>query len=370
MAQDHGHLRQRLVASPSAGPPVDLYAPLPVPETLDPAAARVAFDFARQRLRPAVLSSLEDQYRRSTRRPEDFVDVVELELRLQQVERWCEAVEAAFQLSRSVVPAQRRHVDLRDVETHGHQVASGTARLFCCPLSPWFVHGPILLRYAIGLAERLLVPEERIVAVAEASWRRIVVNHLRLTAHDLAVGIVGEPDRELAFTGLLATSQGRVLRVAGAQIPGDPVVALSGVNTLTFGLLREGCSYDRVKRVWRFGLSPDRGEEQGPALDAHAGVTAMTLVEVLSVGMVNLRSGSGGQVLLAGVRNLPVAGPYGEIFRTGGTLELRDLPDRIRQTRAGLALVPVEYRFLPFQRDFEPALLAETKLPYFRLLGE
>jgi len=343
---------------------------LPVPETLDLAAARVAFDFARQRLRPAIVSRLEDQYRRQAQSPEHFVDVVELELRLQQVERWCDAVESAFQLSGLLVPAQRQHVDLRDVQTDGQQVASGTARLFCCPLSPWFVHGPILLRYAVGLAERLLAPEERIVAVAEASWRQIVVNHLRLTAHDLAVGVAGDPDRQLAFTGVLATSQGRVIRVAGSQIPSDPVVALSGVNTLTFGLLREGCSYDRVERVWRFGLSPGRGGGQGPTLDAHAGVTAMTLVEVLSVGMVNLRSGSGGQVLLAGVRNLPIAGPSGEIFRTGGTLELRELPDRIRQTRVGVALVPVEYRFLPFQRDFEPALLAETKLPYFRLLGE
>lgn len=346
---------------------------LPELRTLDVESAAEAAALVRRRLRPEVVDRLRRLYVEQERPEHDdpttFVDIAQLELRLQELEVYSERLDIDLGLADRLVAAHERPVELVDVRTDGRTVAECYGRLYSCPLSRFFVHGPITMRYVATLAQRLLGPGERLVEVADATWRQIVVNHSRLTVYDAGTRvdvIVGGRGDE-SFAGSLRTSDGRTLKFGAVQVPDRPVYDEAGFNAITFALLRAGLAYDRDAGVWRVGLADALPGELAAALSEDVPLVAMTLVDLLAVGMVNIRRGNGRQVLLAGVRNLPLPENAGDVLG-GGALELSVTDDGARPTTPGTYLVPIEYRFASFQERPASALLAETDVPYVRLL--
>lgn len=351
MAKGDDHVRQSLN--------IPLPERLPDPISLDAVSARRLRARVRRHWVPQVVEGL----RGGEAGGSD--ETALLESRFVELERYARRLDGL--LADSPLPAHLAPLGLTQGESDGETYASCAGRMFCCPLSLFFVHGPIAIRAAIEVAQRILRPGEHLTGVAEASWRKPIISEvlleIRATEEDHL-----EPAPSTAFGGRLRTSHGRVLSFSAAPTP-CPVVEEAGANTLTFDLFCGGFGQLGAGGPWRFDLGAAEPGTRN-AMNAAPAIAAMTLVDALAAAMVNVRSaiGSSRQALLVGLRDLPLPARSGDRIGTRSALELSERRDEQRVTRSGAELVPVDYRFTGLQDAFSQATFAEADLPYRRLL--
>lgn len=354
---------------------IDIYTPLPNPSELNLNAAKEIALFIRRDLRPYILSRLGRLYTQPNDSIDNIIDVMELEMRIQEVDIYADEIDAIIQEREPPVNAQEKRIELLDVRLDGNAFASCYAPLFFGPAGKYFVHGPVLLLFITSLAERILKPSERITRILSVSWKKPVVNNTRLAVYDPTAKHLVNSDDSLkgkpSVAGAFQTSDGRKLIFLGIEIPEDPVTEEAGRNTLSLKTLPQEFTYDRDNRLLRLELRSDLDSKTLNILDSSVPLTVFTLFGIGAIGAIHLFLTMGGKKFLTGsVRDFPLPDSPGKTLKAGVTFEITALMDRARGSKeTGVRIVPVRYRFLPWQTRFSRGMGAETDLPYFRWLG-
>jgi hypothetical protein len=354
---------------------------LPPAAALTRAEAGDVAHWIRTDLRPSLLERMRASYAGGET---GAAEAAGLEAALEAVELYAYSLDPIVRGGLPATPAEEMAPRFTALSLSPPAHAACRAVLFCCAQSKFFVHGPILLRYAVELAGRLLLPGETIVSAGRATFRRPVQNNAVLMVRDASTADAGAvalraavngDEGEAAAEGELHTSEGRSLRYVFRPIAGDPILNESGFNTPTLRLLRRGGVPRAQGRQWTFPLCvPSMGEADGDAawvrhFDASPSAAAMTILDVLTAALVTARRAPGRTILVAGVENLPVPATAGRALAGHATLEL-SLPDEpLRLTPSGTALVPMDYRFSFAGVTWSRALLAEYPGPACRLFA-
>lgn len=351
---------------------MDIYTPLPATDRLDLEVAKCMSVFIKRDLRPYLLSRLAVLYSHSNSSVEQFIDRMEFELRLHQVDAYAEEVDAFIRNAEGIANADQKSVELLDLEISGTVFATCRTNLYFSPASRYFVHAPDSLLYIASLTEKLLDPSERIDTIISACWKKIILNNLRIFARDTAACSEFEAAdavySERSIYGQFHTDKGRIIDFWGMQIPNDPVLADAGFNACALQMLLSEFAHekDHATDIYRLKLTNSTYRE---VLDASNTMALFTLIDIVGIAMGFVQSEKETKGLCAKVMNITVPRSLGSLATDGLVFELTPLFEEARKLRPGLHLIPARFRFLPYQTHFSQGLLAKTSLSLPALLA-
>lgn len=341
-----------------------LYPDLPESAQLSCAAAKDIFLFIKRDLQPKILKALRLLYSQDDDTPDRFVDLFELELRLRQLSEYLTELSSVIHQEEPLLDAQHMPVKLHCLEIKNRLYASCEAEMFVCPTSRDFVHGPIAAYYATRLVERLLGPDEWLTEILSIRWKKPIINNLRLVVYDKAYPH-SHTTEEVCIEGSFHTNEGRVLLFYGVEIASSPIVNETGYNTYTMNMLIPfHFSPNRINGIFHILLNPIGAAASDSRLDQSKPLIIYTLLDVLSLGILNIRKQENGEnrCLLGSVKHFRLKKGFDTQVKSGLDLEIRTYDHRIRWSQhSGLCIVPFEFRFVPYQEAFGIGMLAEAK---------
>jgi len=349
---------------------MDIYHPLPDVAQLNGNSATEISRFLRSELRPYILERLADSYKQASPTADQQIDLIELELRLNEIDNYSNQIDELIYRECPPPPAQFREPVLTEIEFSGDEFATAVAELFFSAESKTNVHGPVMLYHLAALAERILRPSERIVALRKTSFKRMVVRQMRLFVCD---AVKGYPDKvaslvnSAAVIGTFVLNSGRKLEFFGVQIAGRPVTETAHFNSFALKILPETLKLIKVGDIYYSKLRTSTPLSEIPAGGFTVPLCLMTILDVLMIIMVTEKVNPQHTKLLLGVNELHLLPDPVNELTSGVTLEIRPRTDKTRKWQEKFLLMPVDFRFSPLQEEFSRLYSAETDLPYYRI---
>ena len=334
----------------------------PAPEKLSLTEAQQLAERICIHWRPALF----DQLQKLHLQPDSFsrnVDLMVEEQRLTDMDAYAERLERHIHSYCPSTSADAWPLHLSGLHLAGTQGARASAAPFFTPESRYIVHSPVLMAFAAALAGQILAEGEHLTRVARMSFTSMIRHHLHLQICDAAL-LSSPPSTPPEFHGVFETSQGRRLKFQGYSDFGQPVALQAGANPIAQRMLPQRLEYDAHNNLYRFPLRLT--EEDYTRCNTDISVLLMSLMDVLIIAFTQLRRSSRQCLrLLATVRGLPLSVPSRDCC-----LELRMNQFKARSSRAGVVMIPFDYRFLPWQTEFASLLIAETGLSFVQLLDD
>jgi hypothetical protein len=349
---------------------MDIYHPLPDIGQLNGNSAAEISRFLRTELRPYILECLADLYKQASPTADQQIDLIEFELRLNEIDNYSNQIDELIYRECPPPPAQFREPVFKDLEFSVDAFATAVAELFFSAESKTSVHGPVMLYHLAALAERILRPSERIVALRKTSFKKMVVRQMRLFVCD---GARGYPDKvaplvnSAAVVGTFVLNSGRKLDFFGVQIAGSPVTETAHFNSFALKILPEKLKLSKVGGVYYSELRTFTPFSELPEGGLTVPLCLMTILDILMITMVSEQVNPQQTKLLLGVNELHLLPDPVNELTSGVTLEIRPRTDKTRMWQEKFLLMPVDFRFSPLQKEFSRLYSAETDLPYYRI---
>jgi hypothetical protein len=226
---------------------------------------------------------------------------------------------------------------LKDVETDGRTHAEGTLKLFVSDWCRSFAHGADTVMHIHKLAERLLQDGESIVRVDRIRWNKPMTTNLRMSVIDSSsenVEINGEPVSE----GEFVTSDGRLLKFKGIEVPSEPINSYQPATPLA-GLIKS--PYPTMTENEREYLVPrilcqeiPRSDFVSVYFDILTNAAAKSLREI--VGQSSL-------ALAASFESVDLPVSPDDLFDGSKSITCRFLFDQQKVGKTGMLIIPVEF---------------------------
>ncbi|HVF26684.1 MAG TPA: hypothetical protein VM943_00505 [Pyrinomonadaceae bacterium] len=332
----------------------------------------------RAELRPWILSSLAHLYKQESPTTDQQIDVLEFELRLNEIDNYSNEVDEIIYRECPPPPAQFREPVFREEEVSGDAFATAIAELFFSAESKTNVHGPVMLYHAATLAERLLRPSEQIVKLGKTSFKKMVVCQMRFFVCDAERGYPAEALSLLptaSIVGSFLLSSGRPLEFFGVQISGRPVTETAYFNSFALKVLpalnlpEDSDLYHVTKSsdLYSVKLRTTAPLSEIPAGGFTVPLCLMTLLDIMMIVMVTYRLHAQQTKLLLAVNELPLMPDPVNELASGVMLEIRPRTDKTRVWKENFLLMPIDFRFSPLQKEFSRLYSAETDLPYYKI---
>lgn len=333
---------------------------LPEPATLTPAAAGGLIRRIRGRLRPELLAELRRLYRSDTGSLLHRTEIMAGEVRLQDLDAYLASLLPVRAGNGSAKGWDAWRASFGERSRRGHSWVEANANLSFSPENHECVHGPFTLLPVLKLARQLLLPGERLAAIASVTWAEPVRHPLRLTIWDAGARQAPSPPAEKpALHGRLRTSQGRPLDFAGTLLAHCRLVAQADYNAFSRVLvegqrLTAGAHGSIELELAEAGLAACR-----LAMGRNPALCAALLLDLVPIAILNWKRGR--PMVACGYRDVELPDPPRAAFMQGTRLELRYHEDRShRSTHSPLWIGRYGFRYLPWQERFAEMTMAEA----------
>lgn len=349
---------------------MDIYEPLPDPETLDLASAKALRLGILTVLRPYLLRRLTALGPATATDLGARIDRFELETRLGQIDAHDWALDARITSAEEPTLAYHMCAEFTDLAMLGPGKATGRAALFYSPEAKFNVHGPIMLFHAAALAERVLGPGEALAHLESASFSKMVISQLRLTVFDPAQEPLAEHRQAIAgasLSGVFRLSSGRRLHFYGVQDHHHPVGRRCWINRIAMNLIPCDGPPERDGEVYRVrtpaSIPPELWPEGGLGVPAQL----MTVVDTLVMLMLTEHMHADETRLLLSVRDLPISPDMLHELVIDATIGFAPRRDKARRVGDTLVMMPTDIRFAR-RPDLQTRIMTgESTEPYYRM---
>ncbi len=353
---------------------MNLYHPLPDINDLDAHTATEVARFVRAELRPYILSSLASLYKLESPTDEQQIDLLEFELRLNEVDNYANEVDELIYRECPPAPAQFMKPVLKELEFSEDAFATASAELFFSSESKTNIHGPVMLYHIAALAESILRPSEKIVTLRKTSFKKMVVSQMRFFVCDAARGYptsVAPLLPSASVVGSFHLNSGRVLEFFGVHLPGLAVREIAHFNSFALKMIPElKVNKDIDGELYRVKLRTFAPLPEIPPGGFTAPLCLMTLLDLLILLMFTERLHPQQTKLLLGVNELHLLPDMVKDLTSGVTLEFHPRTNKTRMWQDKFLLMPIDFRFSPLQEEFSRLYTAETDLPYYKIETE
>lgn len=333
---------------------------------IDPEVAIKTADHIRSDLRPKLL-----------RKFSEWEDTAKSDLSLMELESEIESLDKyAFELDQylvsngNLISAQHQSVVLNHKHQDGQRYIEAITELFFSAESLTNVHGPVMILYLATLAEDILEDGESISSLNRASFKRLVVQNMRLHVCDAAFGFSSEVEQlkpNASIIGKFKTTNGRVLDFFGVQLVDSPVTQLANFNSFAIKMLPTGFPHRKEGDVYRMTLSTELDSKHIPNGGFSVAASLMTILDMVIIMMFTYPSAAKTNLLLR-ISELDLIEDLPEVLTSGLTIEAIPREKKKYRINEGFELMPVDYRFAPLEEKFKRFHVAMGDQPYYRVV--
>lgn len=224
--------------------------------------------------------------------------------------------------------------------------------------APWcsqWVHGPDIILPVIGLAEKMLWPDEHIKQVTKLQFLRLITHDATIHVYDQSIKTPSKHVWDASTSGLLETSNGRTLRFDVIEDTRSPVSEKRWRNPISDAL-----STTKV-RDWVYSsfLDEKTRQEYEKVLSDFAPLRTSTILEILTriashvfhdEVYLGIRASAkwtlNTERMVAKVTNMPSDIDLFSFTKSNGITAKARL-DKIRTSSSGRKILPIEFHFSP-----------------------
>ena len=348
---------------------MDIYEPLPDPDTLDLAQAKELRQRILTGLRPWMLRRITALGRAASPDVDSQMERIELELRLAEIDAHDAALDSKIVAAETPQLAYLMPAELEELDVVGHGKATARATLFYSPEAKFNVHGPIMLYHVAALAEHMLGPGERLSRLETANFSKMVISQLRLTIFD--------PEQEptalhrpamsgASLSGAFRLSSGRRLAFYGIQDHQYPVGRRCWINRIALSLIPRDRPPERDGEYYLVRTPPS-----APALWPDEGLAVpaqlMTVGDTLMLLMLTEHIHADETRLLLSIRDLPIGPDMIEALVSDTEIGFAPRLEKARRVGETLVIMPTDVRFARFPDLATRIMTGESTEPYYRM---
>ncbi len=334
---------------------------------IDPQLAIRTADHIRSELRPQLLS----EFAVSQQSCDGAKSLVDLENKIEELDKYAFELDQYLVNSGGLTSAQHQDVVLNEKRRNGSEYIEATTELFFSAESLTNVHGPVMILYLATLAEEILNVGEHISSLNRASFKRLVVQNMRLYICDSSVGFtddVAQLEAGASITGKFKTNQGRTLLFFGVQLEGRPVTQLANFNSFAINILPAGFAYKKSGDVYQMTLSTDIDAIHVPQHGFSVAASLMTILDIVIIMMFRYPSAAKTNLLLR-ISELDLIADLPTVLSSGLTIEAIPRESKVYRINDDFNLMPVDYRFSPLEQKFKRFHVAMGNQPYYRVVN-
>ncbi len=349
---------------------MDIYPSLPAIDGIAHDSALETAQLIRGELRPYILDRLADFCSRKELTQRDQSRVLELETRIDEIDKY------AMQLDQFIInecpppPAQLREPALDVKKRKEYVYVEAVAELFFSAESLTNVHGPVMLFYLATLAEEILHPGEVITGLRKTAFKRLVVRQMRLYACDAAEGFpapVAKLTESASVTGRFLLNSGRMLDFFGVQTPERPVIDIANFNSFAIKMMPKGLERTKVGDVYHMRLALRAADECIPPGGFTPASSLMTSLDFIMIMWLTLPYPYRTKLLLR-IMELDVLPDPVNQLSNGVTVQILPHEDKKRRINDDFWLMPADFRFSPLEEKFKRVHIAIGDLPYYKVV--
>ncbi len=349
---------------------MDIYEPLPLPETLDLAAAKRLRAKLLTEIRPYMLRRLTALGQLTDPDIDAQVERIELEMRLCEIDNHDWALDERIVSEEPPPLAYLMPAELGELAVTGAHNATARATLFYSPEAKFNVHGPIMLFHAATLAEGLLAPGETLSQLEATNFSKMVISQLRLTLFDADA----EPPRlhrpgmaAASISGAFRTSAGRRLAFYGIPDPAWPVTRRCLANRIAVNLIPPGHPFERDGAAYIIRTPASVPPELWPEGGLGVPALLMTVLDTLMLMMLTQHIHADETRLLVSIRDLPMGSATLDELVIGTQIAFTPHVEKTRRVSDTLVMMPIDIRFARCPDVPTRVMVGESTLPYFHM---
>jgi hypothetical protein len=331
---------------------------LPETATLTPETARQLLRDIRGEWRPQLLGQLGRSYRSYDGGASSQAEILAGEIRLQKLDQYLVSLLAILGRAGGPLGWDSFRPPIRDLRQFGSDSVEADVELAFSPENHECVHGPCTLVPVDRLANKLLLPGERVTVVERVTWTIPLRHRVRLRLWDATTP---EPalDRDAAVSGRLSTSLGRAFEFAGIPLAAYPLLTQRDYSVLSQALVAGTKLVSPQPNTLTLDLADQGLAACRRAVRHRSSLCAALVLDVVPIAILNWKRGR--PMMACGYRDVPLPASPAVAFADGTRLELRSRADRShRSSRSGLWIAYYEFRYVPRQTDWSTMVMAEA----------